>query len=181
MKEYIASGEWANPLKLSEANMDDYETIVMVGGLGADLDLANNPALHELIFDGIKKGKLICAICFSVAALVFTRDPERDYKSVVYGKRITAHPRAWDFKANVSYELYNATADNSGTDAVTPGFLIPLQDVATDAVGPDGRCFSDPTTSRENPSVVYDRPFITGCSVESSIAFGEKIAEVLGK
>ena len=179
MIELLATDVWDHPLKISEASMDDYDGLVMVGGLGADIDLANNPALHQLILQGLKTGKLICAICFSVAALVYTRDPANAYKSVVYGRKITAHPRDWDFVADVNYPLYGATADNAGTDVLTPGFLIPLQDVAMDAVGPDGEVFSDPRTNRENPSVVYDHPFITGCSVESSIAYGKKIAEVL--
>ena len=181
MKELLAGDEWANPLKLADAKMSDYDAIVLVGGLGADLDLANNPVLHELLLDGYDTGKLLCAICFAVGALIFTRDPKRGFKSIVHGRKITAHPRAWDFMDDVSYELYNATPDNSGTDVVTPGFLLPLQDVAEDAVGPDGACFSDPATSREKPSVVYDHPFVTGCSVESSIAYGIKIAEVLDK
>jgi hypothetical protein len=62
---------------------------------------------------------------------------------------------------------------------VTPGFIYPLQDLATDAVGPNGNVAFCDNASRENPSVVYDWPFITGCSVESSIAFANKIVEVL--
>jgi len=179
MKELVASDEWKNPLKIADARMADYDAIVLVGGLGADIDLANNPALHKLLLEGYYTNKLLCTICFSVAALVFTRDPKNNYRSIIWGKRITAHPRAWDFTADVPYELYNATEDNPGTNVITPGFLLPLQDIATDAVGPEGECISDPNTSRENPSVIYDRPFITGCSVESSIAFGRKIVEVL--
>lgn len=179
MKELIAGPEWDAPLKIADARMDDYDALVMVGGLGADLDLANNPALHQLILDGIYAGKLICAICFSVGALVFTRDPRNNYKSVVYGRKITAHPRDWDFKTDVTYDLYAASADNRGTDLVSPGFVLPLQDMAIDAVGEAGKVISDPATSREMPCVIYDHPFITGCSVESSIAYGEKIAEVL--
>jgi putative intracellular protease/amidase len=179
MNALLAADVWDAPIKIADAAMQDYDALVMVGGLGADIDLANNPALHRLILEGYRLGKLICAICFSVGALTFTRDPKNDYKSLVYGRKITAHPRAWDFKADVSYELYQTTTENAGTDVVTPGFLLPLEDVARDAVGPDGQVFADPATSRENPSVVYDHPFITGCSVESSIAYGEKIAEVL--
>jgi putative intracellular protease/amidase len=148
--------------------------------LGADLDLANNPALHRLILEAVAADKLVSAMCFAVAALVFARDPTT-HKSVVYGKKITAHPRDWDFKDDVSYVLFRGTPDNSGTDVITPGFVLPLQDLATDAVGPDGHCFSDPTTSRTKPSVVLDWPLITACSVESSIAYGRMIVDVLAK
>ena len=91
---------------------------------------------------------------------------------------MTAHPRAWDFYGDYdsSYELY-------GTDwtpnVITPGFLWPVEDLTIDAVGPNGKCVAIPTTSRENPKVVYDGTFITGTSVESSIAYGEMVVKVL--
>lgn len=179
MKDLLAGDVWDRPFKLQDVHMDGYDALVMVGGLGADIDLANNPELHRLILEGYATDKLICAICFSVAALIFTRDPENSYRSVIYGRKITAHPRAWDFKADVSYELYMANDDNRGTDVITPGFLLPLQDIAVDAVGPRGHVAADPQTGREHPSVVYDHPFLTGCSVESSIAYGDKIKAVL--
>ena len=179
MKELIGGDVWNNPLKIAQADMSNFDAIVMVGGLGADLDLANNPHLHKLILDAYNADKLVCAICFSVAALIFTRNPDNQNKSIIYGKKITAHPRDWDFKDNVTYQLYNATEENSGTDLVSPGFILPLQDIAEDAVGPEGKVIADPDTSRADPCVVYDFPFITGCSVESSIAYGRKIAEVL--
>jgi putative intracellular protease/amidase len=181
MAELIASDVWSAPLTIAGARASEYDVLVMVGGLGADLDLANNPDLHRLILDFYREGKLICAICFAVGALVFTRDPQNGYHSLIYRRQITAHPRDWDFMAKTGYQLYQAIEDNRGTDLITPGFVIPLQDVATDAVGPEGQCFSDPRTNREHPSVVYDFPFITACSVESSIAFGEKIIEVLSR
>jgi len=181
VKQILASGEWDYPIRLSDARMDEFDALVLAGGLGADLDLTNNPAVHRLVLEAYKKEKLICAICFSVAALAFTRDPDHGYRSVLFGRKATAHPRSWDFVTDVTYDLYEATAANAGTNVVTPGFVLPIQDVVTDAVGPQGNCYADPTISRAKPSVVFDRPFITACSVESSIAFGEKIVEVLAK
>jgi putative intracellular protease/amidase len=179
VKELTASDTWAKPLKLSDARMDEFDAIVVAGGLGADLDLANNHHLHELLLESWRSEKPTGAICFGVAALVFTRDPANDHRSIIYGRRIAAHPREWDFKADASYELWGATDDNQGTDLVSPGFIVPLQDIAEDAVGPDGHVEADPTTSREQPSVVCDGPFVTGCSVESSLAFGTAIVDVL--
>jgi putative intracellular protease/amidase len=178
-KELTLSDEWADAKKLSEVDMADYDAIVLAGGLGADLDLLNNPALHRLILESTRANKLTGAMCFAVGALITTRDPDNGHRSVIYGKRVTAHPREWDFKDDASYELWQATPDNKGTDLVSPGFIVPLQDLAEDAVGPNGQVFSDPATSREDPSVVFDWPFITATSVESSIAYGEKIVEVL--
>ena len=114
--------------------------------------------------------------------MVFCRDPENDYKSVIYGHNITAHPRAWDFYGPgmaMDYKLYGATADNAGTDVITPGFIIPLEDLVRDAVGPNGACIARINANRESPQVYYDGTFVTGTSVESSIAFGDLLVKVL--
>jgi hypothetical protein len=52
-------------------------------------------------------------------------------------------------------------------------------DYHEDAVGPNGKVYSNPATNRDNPQVLFDYPFVTALSVESSIAFGEKLVEVL--
>lgn len=180
VKELVDGDEWEDAIKIDDANMADYDAIVLTCGPGAILDLNSRHHLHEMLLEAFYTDKLIGALCYSVAALVFTRDPENDYKSIIYGKRVTAHPRAWDFHFDLDHsDLYGATPDNPPTDVVTPGFLYPLQDIVTDAVGPAGECVFAEDATRENPSVVYDWPFITGCSVESSIAYGEKIVEVL--
>jgi putative intracellular protease/amidase len=179
VKELANSRVWNTPLRLCDVNMSDYDAIALAGGLGADLDLINNPALHDLLREAVHSNKLTAAMCFAVGSLVLTREPHDHYRSIVYGKQITAHPREWDFRADVTYELWNPTSDNRGTDLVSPGFVVCLQDIAEDAVGPSGRVFSDPRTSRGQPNVVYDWPLITACSVESSIAYGQKIVEIL--
>jgi putative intracellular protease/amidase len=182
IKELVDGDEWAHSIKFSDAKMSDYDAVVLTGGLGAMIDMCNNYNLHKLIMDAYKSNKLIGSLCYAVAALVFLRDPDNEYKSIIHGKRVTAHPRAWDFYGpdfDFTYDLYGATPDNKGTDVHTPGFLWPLEDLVRDAVGPDGECISKPETSRERPEVAYDWPFVTGTSVESSIAYGEKIAEVL--
>ncbi len=179
VKAILDSDEWNNPVKIADVNMADYEAIVLTGGPGVCLDVTNNMKVHALILDALNSDKLIGAICYSVGALAFTRNPDNDFKSVIYGKKVTAHPRAWDFDFELAYDLAGKSADNAGTDVVTPGFLLPLQDVVTDAVGPDGECVHDEKANRVDTCVVYDWPFVTGLSVESSIAYGEKLVEVL--
>lgn len=181
IKELVDGDEWANPIKFKDAKMEDYDAIVLTGGLGAMIDMCNNYHLHNLIMDAYKSNKLIGSLCYAVATLVYLRDPDNDFKSLIYGKKVTAHPRAWDFYGDFdfTYDLYGTTPDNKGTDVHTPGFLWPLEDIVKDAVGPEGICYSDPSTSREKPMAVFDWPFVTGTSVESSIAYGEKIVEVL--
>ncbi len=178
VKALLTTGDWDAPLKLAEVAMASYDALVLTGGPGADLDLTNNPAVHRLVLEALQQGKLVAAMCFSVAALAFTRDPNNNYRSVVWGKTVTAHPRTWDFLGDLSYGLYQATSTD-GTNVVTPGFLLPLQDIMEDAVGLHGRCIADATTSRAKPSTAWDGQIVTGCSVESSIAFGNKIVEAL--
>jgi len=184
IKQLVNGTEWNNPIKFKDAKMDDYDAIVLTGGLGAMFDMCNNYNLHKLIIDAYRSNKLIGALCYAVAALVYSRDPKNDYKSVIYGKKITAHPRAWDFYGpnwDFTYDLYGATSDNKGTDVHTPGFLWPLEDLVRDAVGPNGACISRVNATRKDPEVNFDWPFVTGTSVESSIAYGDKIVEVLKK
>ena len=180
IKALLHDGTWDNPISVANAVMADYDALVMAGGPGTDLDMTNNGNVHRLILEALGQGKLVAAMCFAVAALAFTRDPANDHRSVVYGKTVTAHPRAWDFTADLTYDLYEAEASNPSPSVITPGFLLPVQDLMRDAVGPDGTVHSDPKTNRENPMVVHDAPFITATSVESSIAYGRMIVEVLG-
>lgn len=181
-KELLAGDEWAHPKKFTEVDMKDFDAIAMTGGPGANLDMANCWELHKLIMDAYKSDKIIAALCYTVSTLVFCRDPENDYKSIIYGKRVTAHPRAWDFYGPgmaMTYDLYGTTEDNKGTDVVTPGFPWPVEDLVRDAVGPNGACIARINACREDPQVYYDHPFITGTSVESSIAYGDLLVKVL--
>jgi putative intracellular protease/amidase len=182
IKELTDGNEWDNSIKFKDARMEDYDAIVLTGGLGAMIDMCNNYNIHKLIMDAYRSNKLIGALCYAVTTLVFLRDPKNNNKSIIYGKRIAAHPAAWDFYGpewDFTYDLYGATPDNKGTDVHTPGFLWPIEHLVRDAVGPDGECVAIESANRENPSVVYDWPFVTGTSVESSIAYGEKVVDVL--
>lgn len=179
VKDILSSGEWAHPIKLDDANMKDYDALAVVGGPGAALDLVGNPRVHELLLDAHKGNKIIGALCYGVGALVFARDQDNGNKSIIYGKNVVAHPHAWDFYMDMEYPLYGATADNHGTDLITAGFVYPLQYITEDAVGPSGSVLADATANREKPCLIFDKPFLTALSVESSIAFGEKLVEIL--
>jgi putative intracellular protease/amidase len=181
IKEILETGEWDNPIKIVDAKMEDYDAIVVVGGPGSPLDLTGNSKVHKLLLAAYKSNKIMGALCYAVGCFVWARDPDNDNKSIIYGRTVVAHPREWDFTGDLNYPLYGATPDNPGTDLVTPGFVYPLQVIVEDAVGPDGKVISDPKANRENPCVAYDRPFVTGLSVESSIAFGDKLVEALSE
>jgi len=175
----LDSGEWDTSLTVEAANMDDYDHLVLVGGPGAAVDIAGNMHVHKLVLDAYKAGKTIGALCYAVAALVFTRDPDAGLTSVIRGKRVTAHPHAWDFTDIVEYKVVRATDDNPDMKLQSAGFLFPLQHITEDAVGPEGEVISDQTANRNKPCVAYDAPFVTALSVESCVAFGDKLVEVL--
>lgn len=177
-KQILAGDEWDHPIKIEDARMDGYDAIVIVGGPGSALDLVGNPNVHALLVEAFKSDKLMAALCYAVAGFIWARNPATG-KSIIYGRKVAAHPMEWDFKSDMAYDLYGETAGNTGTDLLTPGFVFPLQVIVEDAVGPDGFVDSDETANREKPCVQYDWPFLTALSVESSIAFGNKIVDVL--
>jgi len=181
VNQILDTGEWDNPIKITDAKMEDYDALVIVGGAGSALDLAGNMEVHDLIYKAYKANKVVGALCYAVGALAFTRDPQNNYKSVIHGKNVTAHPHAWDFVGAHGYDFVRETATNPDMKLITNGFVFPLQYMVEDAVGSRDKVASNPKTSREMPSVVYDHPFVTGLSVESSSAFGNKLVEVLKK
>jgi putative intracellular protease/amidase len=180
VNEILDTGEWDNPIKTHDANMDDYDVLVLVGGAGSALDIAGNMDVHALVLKAYKADKIVGALCYSVGALAFTRDPDNDFKSVINGKHVTAHPHAWDFVGDHVFDFVRETEQNPGMKLTTNGFLFPLQYMVEDAVGSRDKVKADATASRANPCVVFDAPFVTGLSVESSSTFGEKLAEVIG-
>lgn len=179
VNEILDSGEWEHPIKITDANMEDYDALVIVGGPGAAVDIAGNMFVHQLILNAYKNNKIIGALCYAVAALVFTRDPDANNKSIIHGKSVTAHPHAWDFDVDVAYDVVRPTPENPNMKLVTSGFLFPLQYIVEDAVGRKEKVIADEQATRNNPCVAWDAPFVTGLSVESSKMFGEKLVEIL--
>jgi len=179
IEEILRTGEWAKPIRIADAKMADYDALAIVGGPGSPLDLVGNSKVHALVLEATRGGKIVGALCYAVGALAMTRDPKNNHKSVILGKTIVAHPREWDFTGDLNYPLAGATPDNPGTDLVTPGFVYPLQPIVEDAIGPNGKVIARPEANRDKPVVHFDRPFVTAQSVESSIAFGKKLVEVL--
>ena len=177
--ELLHSGEWDDPLKIDDCKMADYDAIVITGGPGAPLDLNGHPHVHRMVEEAWTQNKIIGALCYAVAALCLSRQPDDYKKSVLLGKTVCAHPMEWDFRIPITYPLAEATEDNHGTSITTPGFIYPLRPLVEDAVGPTGTVVSPPATTRENPSAVIDLPFVTGLSFESSVFFGEKLVEAL--
>lgn len=167
--------------KLINEELVDYDALVIVGGSGALVDLANNSRLHQLILGFYKLNKPIAAECYGVSCLPFARDI-REKNSIIWGKHVTGHPIDYDYVDDTGFEGPHAL-DGSNT-GFGDGFInfgppfYPLEYILRDAVGPDGAYIGG---VGHEASVIVDYPFITSRSTASSIECGEKLVEVLEK
>jgi putative intracellular protease/amidase len=165
-----------NPLRLIEAyyreldtlatDVEGYDALVIVGGSGPIVDLANNGRLHELILAFLRADKPIVAECYGVACLAFARDWD-DRASIIRGKHVTGHCKEYDYKDGTGF---------LGTDFNMGPPPYPLEYILRDATGPNGRYHGNvgrPT------SVIVDYPFITARSTPDSFLAGQKLVEVL--
>ena len=143
-----------------------YDLLLIVGGSGPIIDVANNPRVHNLILSFHRMEKPIAAICYGVATLAFARDlTER--RSIIKGKHVTGHTKEDDYKDGTGFAR---TDFNMG---VVP---YPLEYILHDATGGaeyyHGN-FGKPT------SVIVDYPFVTGRTTSDAYLTGQKIVEVL--
>src|SRR6266540_3569459 len=82
-----------NRLDEISKELDEYAAILLVGGSGPLVDMANNYRVHELILDFYRKDKPIAAECYGVACLAFARS-EEDRKSIIQGRHVTGRSTA---------------------------------------------------------------------------------------
>ncbi|GIE30763.1 hypothetical protein Ait01nite_038080 [Actinoplanes italicus] len=158
-----------------------YDALVIVGGSGAMVDLANNQRLHELILGFVRLDRPVAAVCYGVAALAFARDPLRKL-SIIRGKRVTGHPIDYDYHDGTGFEGPHAVdGSNSGFGDGYVNFgppFYPLEYILRDAVGPEGEFIGN---VGHVESVIVDHPFITARSTESSVGCGRALVDVLGQ
>jgi putative intracellular protease/amidase len=167
--------------KLLAQELINYDALVIVGGSGALVDLANNSRLHELILGFYKLNKPIAAECYGVSCLAFARD-FREKKSLISGKHVTGHPIDYDYLDDTGFEGSHAVDGSKvgfgdGYINFGPPFY-PLEFILHDAVGPDGAYIGN---VGHRTSVIVDYPFITSRSTASSAECGQKLVEVLEK
>ncbi|MCR6487397.1 type 1 glutamine amidotransferase domain-containing protein [Amycolatopsis sp. OK19-0408] len=143
-----------------------YDALVIVGGSGPIVDLANNGRLHELILAFVRADKPIVGECYGVAPLAFARDWE-DRESIIRGKHVTGHCKEYDYKDGTGFV---------GVDFNMGPPPYPLEYILRDATGPDGRYHGN--VGKET-SVIVDHPFITARSTPDSFLAGQKLVEVL--
>ncbi|WP_327313415.1 type 1 glutamine amidotransferase domain-containing protein [Streptomyces sp. NBC_01235] len=146
--------------------LDDYDALLIVGGSGPVVDLANNERVHQIILAFLRADKPIAAECYGVAPLAFARDWE-DRTSIIWGKHVTGHCKEYDYKDGTGF---------LGTDFVIGPPPYPLEYILRDATGPEGRYIGN---FGKETSVIVDYPFITGRSTPDSYLTGEKVVEVL--
>jgi putative intracellular protease/amidase len=144
----------------------EYDALVIVGGSGPIVDLANNERLHELILAFVAADKPVVGECYGVAPLAFARNWD-DRASIIWGKHVTGHCKEYDYKDGTGF---------IGVDFNMGPPPYPLEYILRDATGPDGQYHGN--VGRET-SVIVDYPFVTARSTPDSFLAGEKLVEVL--
>jgi putative intracellular protease/amidase len=147
-------------------DIEAYDALLIVGGSGPIVDLANNYRAHDLLLLFRKAGKLIGAECYGVACLAFARDLQ-ERRSIIWGKHVTGHCKEYDYQDGTGF---------AGVDINIGPPPYPLEYILRDATGPDGAYIGN--FGRET-SVIVDYPFVTGRSNQDSCLTGEKMVEVL--
>ncbi|QSQ22892.1 DJ-1/PfpI family protein [Pyxidicoccus parkwayensis] len=143
-----------------------FDAMLLVGGSGPIVDLANNQRVHDLILGFLRMGKPIAAECYAVTCLAFAREVD-DRRSILRNKHVTGHCLEYDYKDGTGFV---------GTDFNMGPPPYPLELILRDATAPEGQYHGN--VGREQ-SVIVDYPFITGRSTPDSTLTGEKLVEVL--
>lgn len=187
MRPYPSSSNYLREMEAYYRRIDEiidkelvnYDAMVIVGGSGAMMDLANNQRLHEMILGFYRLNKPIAAECYGVTCLAFARD-FREKRSIIWGKHVTGHPTDYDYADGTGFEGNHAvdgsnTGFGNGYINFGPPFY-PLEYILRDAVGPDGAFIG--RVGHEISSLV-DYPFITSRSTPDSSECGRLLIEVL--
>jgi protease I len=107
----MLGGSASPDLLIADARADDYDAIVVVGGMGSPTYLWPNEALHRLLQEADARGKIIGAICLSPAVLARA--------GLLRGRRATVYVT----EASLS-ELHRGGARYQEVDVVTDGRII---------------------------------------------------------
>jgi putative intracellular protease/amidase len=158
--------QYYNKLDEIAKDIEQYDSILMVGGSGPIVDMVNNQRVHDLVLLFLRSGKPIGAECYGVAVLAMARSLE-DRKSIIWGKHVTGHCKEYDYKDGTGFM---GVEFNMGPPPYALEFIL------RDATGPDGQYHGN---VGHETSVIVDYPFITGRSTPDSYLTGQKMVEVL--
>jgi putative intracellular protease/amidase len=148
-----------------------YDALLIVGGTGPLVDLANNQRVHDLILSFSRAGRPVAAECYGVTCLAFARDWE-DRRSILWGKHVTGHCKEYDYKDGTAF--VKTRGQFLDFNMGPPPY--PLEYILRDATGPEGQYHGN---VGHGLSVIVDFPFITGRSTPDSYLTGQKLVEVL--
>jgi len=173
-RPYVSAPDFLRALEAYDAKrraaqaeaVRQYDAVVLVGGSGAIIDVANNQRVHDLVLGFHAAGKPIGAICYGVATLAFARD-FNERESILRGRHVTGHC--------IEYDYHDGTGFAGRDLNIGPPPYV-LEYVLRDAVGPDGRYHGN---FGKFTSVVVDYPFVTARSLQSSHEFGDRLVDVL--
>jgi putative intracellular protease/amidase len=164
--------DYYSGIDAAQKDLSLYDALLIVGGAGPIIDLANNQRVHDIVLSFYRAGKPIAAEGYGVACLAFAREWE-DRKSIIWGKHVTGHCKEYDYNDGTSLK---DAANIIGHDLNIGPPPYPLEYILRDATGPDGRFIGN---FGKATSVIVDYPFITGRSTPDSYHTGQKIVEVL--
>jgi len=166
-KTYLRELErYYHNLEQIDDDIKEYRALLLIGGSGPIVDMANNQRAHDLILAFYRANLPIAAECYGVACLAFARDV-RIRKNIIWGRHVTGHPIEYDYKDGTGF---------LGTDFNMGPPPYPLEYILRDAVGPAGQYHGN---VGNKTSVIVDYPFITSRSTASSILCAQILVEVL--
>jgi putative intracellular protease/amidase len=152
--------------KAKDEVLAKFAAVLIVGGSGPIVDLANNQRVHDIILSFMEMDRPIGAECYGVACLAFARELE-NRKSIIWGKHVTGHCKEYDYHDGTGFM-------NADINMGPPPY--PLEYVLRDATGPDGAYIGN---FGKETSVIVDHPFVTGRSTPDSYLTGQKMVEML--
>jgi putative intracellular protease/amidase len=152
--------------RATEKVLAGFDALLIVGGSGPIVDLANNQRVHQLVLAFLAMGKPIGAECYGVACLAFARDWQ-DCRSILWGKHVTGHCKEYDYQDGTGFV---------GVDFNMGPPPYPLEFILRDATGSEGAFIGN---FGKDLSCIVDYPFITGRSTPDSCLTGQKMVEVL--
>ena len=151
-----AATEFASPMRIEEADPDEYDAVFYPGGWGPMEDLSADAASARLLADTLAAGKILALVCHGPAALLATIDAAG--RSPFAGYRLTA--------------LSNAEEAIGGL-AVKAKWL--LQDRLVSDLGADYR--EGPSYQ---PHTETDRNLYTGQNPASAVPLAQEVLKALG-
>ncbi|MCX6635649.1 MAG: type 1 glutamine amidotransferase domain-containing protein [Acidobacteria bacterium] len=152
--------------KAKDEVLSKFDAVLIVGGSGPIVDLANNQRVHDIILSFMEMDRPIGAECYGVACLAFARELE-NRKSIIWGKHVTGHCKEYDYHDGTGFM-------NADINMGPPPY--PLEYILRDATGPDGAYIGN---FGKETSVIVDHPFVTGRSTPDSYLTGQKMVGML--